>query len=84
MNSYPNPFENNTTITFELPEEGQVTVKILDYSGKVVEELYEGFAEGRKRYLFSIDSRKYTAGMYVCMVQQANGKVSYHKMIHIK
>lgn len=81
LNSYPNPFGSSNTITFELPQEGHVTLKILDYSGRVVEELYNGYAEESKAYRFNIESNRYVSGIYVCILQQANGKITYHKMI---
>jgi uncharacterized protein YprB with RNaseH-like and TPR domain len=37
----PNPFNQSTIITFELPEESFVALKIYDINGKLVETLLE-------------------------------------------
>ena len=42
----PNPFKNETLITFSLPEAGQASLKIFDLSGKVVKEIVKTFEKG--------------------------------------
>ena len=41
--TYPNPFNPNTTISFEVNQYSDITVNIYDINGKVVENLYSGF-----------------------------------------
>jgi len=38
-NNYPNPFNPSTTITYQLPEAGHVTLQVYDLTGKVVNTL---------------------------------------------
>ncbi|MDZ7346270.1 MAG: Ig-like domain-containing protein, partial [candidate division KSB1 bacterium] len=46
--SYPNPFNPTTTIAFDLPKEGQVSVCIYDGRGRLVRQLADNFfAVGR-------------------------------------
>jgi hypothetical protein len=39
LNNYPNPFNPVTTLRFDLPEAGNLSVSIYDVKGKVVKEL---------------------------------------------
>jgi len=48
LSNFPNPFTYETTITFDLPEKGEVILKIYDMTGKEVGDLVkEEFNEGR-------------------------------------
>ncbi|MFM2393458.1 MAG: hypothetical protein RLZZ546_1440 [Bacteroidota bacterium] len=42
----PNPFNNNTTIGFVIPEAGDVSFKIYDYSGKVLKQFRKYYEKG--------------------------------------
>jgi len=42
----PNPFKNETLITFSLPETTEASLKIFDLSGKVVKEMVRTFEKG--------------------------------------
>ena len=42
----PNPFKNETLITFSLPESGEAKLKIFDLSGKVIQEITRTFEKG--------------------------------------
>ena len=39
LSNYPNPFRHETTITFDLPEAGEVILKVYDMTGKVVGQI---------------------------------------------
>lgn len=41
--NYPNPFNPSTTITFQLPEAGHVTLQVYDLTGKVVNTLVSDY-----------------------------------------
>lgn len=43
LNNYPNPFDNATTISFNLNSTSDVSVKIYDLNGNLVRTLYDGF-----------------------------------------
>ncbi len=42
LTSYPNPFNPQTTISYELPEPAPVTLRIFDLTGRLVDVLVEG------------------------------------------
>jgi flagellar hook assembly protein FlgD len=44
-NAYPNPFNPNCTIQFEIPEAGRVVVKLYDVSGACVRTLIDGWKD---------------------------------------
>ena len=37
--NYPNPFQGNTTIAFKLTQQSQVTIRVFDFSGRLVKTL---------------------------------------------
>ena len=39
LQNYPNPFNPSTTISYDLPEQTEVSIKIFDISGRLVSEL---------------------------------------------
>jgi hypothetical protein len=61
--NYPNPFNPTTTITFALPVDATVTLKIFDAGGKEIATLVKGFREAGY-YEASFDAKKLASGMY--------------------
>jgi len=47
----PNPFKEQTTIGFQLPKAGKVTLKILDVQGRVLLQAAKDFAAGKQQWL---------------------------------
>ncbi|MFC2150314.1 T9SS type A sorting domain-containing protein [Calditrichota bacterium] len=43
LDSYPNPFNQETTIMYGLPLPGEVTVNVYDLRGRLVKELFTGY-----------------------------------------
>jgi Ca-activated chloride channel homolog len=66
--NYPNPFNPSTTIRFELPTDGHVTLKIYDLSGRLVKTLLSGdqYAGAHTAVWDGSDDagRKVAAGVY--------------------
>jgi hypothetical protein len=63
MQNYPNPFNPSTTISYELPNAGFVSLKIYDITGKEVASLVNINHEAG---FFSIkfDASKLSSGIY--------------------
>ncbi len=79
---YPNPAQSNATISVEVKQTGTVQIMILDRTGRVVKEVYNGGAlTGTPSYEFSTEDMP--NGMYVISVL-VNGKHSITKLSVIK
>lgn len=81
--NYPNPFNPVTIIKFGLPENNQVTIKIYDVLGRIIDVIIND--EFRKAGAYSIvwDASRFPSGIYFCRLE-AGGFVSSKKMILIK
>lgn len=80
VRAYPNPFSNQTTIEFYLPEDAQVALKLYDLTGREVRSLITGHLEkGENRFILNADELK--SGIYIlrltanCELQTANCKL---------
>ena len=49
--NYPNPFNNSTSISFALPSNQKVTLKIYDNNGRLVTKLADGLFKAGTHYL---------------------------------
>ena len=67
---YPNPFKYNTSISFTIPDDGFVSLSIIDISGRVVSELAGAYYPSGTHSLTWNGSdnhgRQLNPGMYVC------------------
>jgi len=62
--NFPNPFNPETTISYQLPKSGNVTLKIFDILGKEVKTLLNQQKEMGK-YTVHFDASSLASGMYV-------------------
>lgn len=79
--NYPNPFNPSTTIKFELPESGVITIRIDDITGREVYKLNEFKTPGT--YNFNYTSDKLSSGIYFYSAE-FSGKRIVKKMILLK
>ncbi|MBS1518628.1 MAG: Omp28-related outer membrane protein [Bacteroidetes bacterium] len=61
--NYPNPFNPNTNIKFSIPEDGNVSFKVYDISGKTIGDYVNGFLQ-RGSYNVEIDGSGFASGLY--------------------
>jgi len=81
-NAFPNPFNPITTITYQLPKEGLVTLKIYDILGNEVRTLVNEQKEMGK-YTVQFDASSLASGMYIYRLR-ANDYTSTKKMLLLK
>lgn len=80
--NFPNPFNPTTTISFDLPESGFVTLKIYDVLGNVITTLLkENLSAGK--YSFNFDASKYSSGIYFYTLSSGKSSVT-KKMLLMK
>ncbi len=80
--NYPNPFNPSTTISFSIPVEGNVTLKIFNVIGQQVDELVnENLSAGN--YSFNWNASDQTSGIYFYQLQTGNF-IETKKMVLLK
>ncbi len=82
ISNYPNPFNPATTINYQLPENGFVTLRVYDLLGKEVATLVnENKSAGYHKVTF--DASKLTSGVYIYTIN-ANNFIQSKKMLLTK
>lgn len=69
--AHPNPFNPETTISFDLPEAGQVSLVIYDVQGREVARLADGFYPAGGHQL-SFDGSDLSSGIYFVRMVSGN------------
>ena len=90
--NYPNPFNPSTTISFSLPQSGNVKLTVYNILGEQVAELVNGFKEAGVHTVnfsakggsaFGGNSNALQSGLYIYRIE-ANGFVQSRKMTLVK
>jgi Secretion system C-terminal sorting domain len=64
LQNYPNPFNPTTSISFSLPEQSNISLKVYDIGGREVKTLAEGFVDNGY-YTATFDASGLTSGVYI-------------------
>lgn len=80
--NYPNPFNPTTTISYTLPEDGKVSIKIIDILGREVTTLYDGYNTSGKHSVIW-NARDVSSGIYFYSINFNNQKL-YKKILLMK
>ena len=80
--NYPNPFNPTTTITFNIPENGLVSVYVYNLIGEKVSTLINSNLEAGK-YTITFDASKLPSGIYFYKLETSNF-ISTRKMMLLK
>ena len=68
LSAYPNPFNPNTTLSFDIPASSRVKISIYDITGRLVQTLADRvFSQGNHRIEF--DGSSLPSGMYFARMQ---------------
>lgn len=71
--NYPNPFNPETIISYNLPKASYVILKVFDVMGKEIAVLVNDYKEaGRHEIKFSSDEYKLSSGIYFYTLQAGN------------
>jgi hypothetical protein len=80
--NYPNPFNPVTKISFDIPKNGFVSIKIYDILGKEISSLVNEVKNPGK-YTVDFDGTSFASGTYFYRLE-SNGFISTKKMLLIK
>jgi len=80
--NYPNPFNPSTTISYNIPKEGYVTLKVYSVAGKEVATISDG-EQNQGRHNITFDGSNLASGIYFYRLQAGNYAES-KKMILLK
>jgi hypothetical protein len=80
--NYPNPFNPTTTINYQIPASGNVSIKVYDILGNEVGNLVDSYKETGK-YEVSFDASSLASGVYIYRLT-ANDYVNVKKMVLLK
>ena len=81
--AYPNPFNPSTTIRFDLPEAGKISLNVYDLKGTLVGTLLnESKVAGTYKYRWT-PNRELASGMYLFELKTKN-KTRHQKITYIK
>ncbi len=80
--NYPNPFNPSTEITFSVPHNDKVSLKVYDETGRLVKTLVDGYKSSGV-YTYNFNSGKLASGIYFYRLQAGN-YISVKKMILLK
>jgi hypothetical protein len=80
--NYPNPFNPSTTINYQIPEDGIVSLTIYDILGNEVKTVINE-QKSMGRYQITIDAGDLSSGVYIYKIQ-VNDFVSTKKMMFMK
>jgi photosystem II stability/assembly factor-like uncharacterized protein len=80
--NYPNPFNPTTTISWQLPINAHVVLKVYDFTGRELSTLADcQMAKGEHSVAFN--ALNLPAGIYFCQLQ-VNGRIETKKMVQLK
>ena len=81
--NYPNPFNPVTTIKYQIPKSGFVSLKVYDILGKEVGS-YVNQVQQAGEYSLNFDGSSLATGMYVYKLTAGNNTIAVKKMILAK
>ena len=80
--AYPNPFNPETTIAFEIPTDNEVNVAIYDVNGRLVVSLHEGMMM-KGQHQITWNASQFASGVYFTRLSY-NGQYIQQKLMLVK
>ena len=80
--NYPNPFNPTTTISYQIPVDGVVKLKVFDVLGREVTTLVDEY-KNRGKYNVNFEARNLAGGVYIYQIKMGDF-IKANKMILIK
>jgi len=80
--AYPNPFANQTTVGYYLPDEEEVSVTIYNLHGKVIKAFENNFLPEGYHQLVITEAMLGENGIYFCQIQTSSDLVTLRLIKH--
>lgn len=77
--NFPNPFDDETRITFHIPASSQVRLEVFDMTGRKVTTLWDGVKQAGKHQVI-LRAESLSPGVYYCRLT-ADGQIAVQKII---
>jgi len=78
--NYPNPFNPETKIDFTIPENGNVSLQLYDYTGRLVKTLFGGF-KSAGYYSYKLNASDISSGIYFYKLESGNQSITKKLML---
>ncbi len=82
IDAYPNPFNPSTTIRYQIPEDGMVTLKVYDVLGREVKTLVDEYKPAGS-YKINFDASRLASGLYIYDIKSGGNRIA-KKMTLVK
>ena len=82
LQNYPNPFNPVTTIYYQLPTSGEVTLQVFDVHGRLIKMLVKGRQSGGS-HRAAFNAQGLASGVYFCRLTMARVKET-RKMVLVR
>jgi len=83
LTASPNPVGSFSTVRFSLKEDAVVSLRLYDYSGRMIETLYNGQVKAYQNYDVDFQKRNLMSGIYIVKLTTDKGQ-SYDKRIIVE
>jgi len=83
VSNYPNPFNAQTTISYQLPEASRVSIDIYDNLGRKIKTLVDNRSFSAGEHQVTWDASENSSGIYFYRLE-VDGRSGTHKMLLIK
>ncbi len=82
--NYPNPFNPSTTIEFNLPEAGLISIKIFDITGREINSEINNLSLNAGNFKYAFNGSSLSSGIYFYSLSVNGNIISTKKMLLIK
>ncbi len=72
IKAYPNPLVSGSTIEFEVAQQVNTVVELIDLRGQIVKQLYNGIAEPGNKYSVLLNASELNTGIYFLRMVSGN------------
>jgi hypothetical protein len=73
--NYPNPFNPSTKITFVVPSDGYVRIRVYNCLGQIIAVPFEGEAKAGRYQTVQIDGTSLSSGVYFYCIEHRGQRI---------